>query len=332
MRADRVRCEWLLEALQRESIECGECCRVLECVRTVGIDRERDVVADLGAHRGNDRDIGTGFDLQLDPAVALGAVRRGERAELLLVVGEADRDAGLDRRTRAAQVRNERLPGRAQLRVEQRGFERGPGERVAAHVREVVAREGARHEVVAQHEPRAVERLAGVARRRFGRALAPSVRVGGDGMDEQRVFVRRGAACSAERSDERQSDADELDRAERPGHIRPGPVRAHNRTSDAWRSSSPVPSWPVPSSRPPSCAGAFLAGAFFGRRLAGEDRVLERLERRDARHALGRDLHHLAGRWVARHASGAVDATELREAGDRDVLAAGNGLRDQFEE
>src|SRR5207244_3389338 len=65
--------------------------------------------------------------------------------------------------------------------------------------------------------------------------------------------------------------------------------------------------------------------------LAREHRVLEVLEGCDARDALGLDAHLLAGRGVPRHARRTIDALELREARDRDVVAARDAVRDDLE-
>ena len=78
-------------------------------------------------------------------------------------------------------------------------------------------------------------------------------------------------------------------------------------------------------------AGAFFAGAFFAGALPDSTASLNALSGVMRATRLAATFTCLAGRWVARHARRAVDAPELREAGDRDVLAAGNGLRDEFE-
>src|SRR4051812_6307773 len=58
------------------------------------------------------------------------------------------------------------------------------------------------------------------------------------------------------------------------------------------------------------------------RHLAREHRVLEVLQRGDARDALRLHAHGFAGRWVAGETRGAIDPAELREARDRNVFAA----------
>ena len=161
-------------------------------------------------------------------------------------------------------------------------------------------------------------------------------------------------ARGAERLRQWQPDAKELDGGRR-GSARRGSVnasgpghsaRAHDtcreeRFSAAWRACVRVRASRSSSATAFFLAGAFLAGAFsggrllrdrlLGRRLRGlarEHRVLEVLERRDARDSLRLDLapvSPVAG-FRARRA-GTIDPPELREAGDRNVVAARNAVR-----
>ena len=112
MPAQRIGWQRLLEALQCEPIEPREVRRVLERVRTVGVGRERDVVAQFGPDRGNRRDVGVRLDLHLDAPVARRRVRGREGAQFLLVIGDADRDAAGHARARPAEVGRKRDLGR----------------------------------------------------------------------------------------------------------------------------------------------------------------------------------------------------------------------------
>ena len=115
----------------------------VEVVRAVRVDGERDLIADLGSDRGDDRDVGAGLDLALEPAVAGGDVRRRQLAQLALVGGDADRDTRGDRvrsapaRVGASHDRND-SPDARSSRVQAGDLDRALGEVVAPHVGEVV--------------------------------------------------------------------------------------------------------------------------------------------------------------------------------------------------
>ena len=89
---------------------------------------------------------------------------------------------------------------------------------MTTNVVDAAAGEQARCELVANREPRAVERL-GCIRRCRGRAdFAPTVAVVGEDADEQRVLRCRGTERGAERPGERQPNAGELDRVNGARH------------------------------------------------------------------------------------------------------------------
>ena len=106
-----------------------------ERVAPVRVDLQRDVGADLGAHRGDDVDVVAGRDLQLQAPVPERDVRGGVGRELR----RDRRRAGRSRRRRrtcvrgAAEVRRERDRLGAELGVEHRTGQRGPRRVVAAH-------------------------------------------------------------------------------------------------------------------------------------------------------------------------------------------------------
>ncbi len=105
---------------------------------------------------------------------------------------------------------------------------------------------------------------------------------------------------------------------------------------------SPLPSssWPCAPARPcarwPSWSSSSrLLSSWQGpcvRTLARQDRVLERLQRRDARDALGGDSHLLAGGGVPGHACRPVDPPELGEARDGNVFTGRHRRGDQIGE
>src|SRR4029079_7534214 len=75
-----------------------------------------------------------------------------------------------------------------------------------------------------------------------------------------------------------------------------------------------------------------LGRCLLRRALAGEHRVLERLQGRDARTARRLDADRLTGLRFAAHACRTVDARELGEAADHHDLATGDGVGDRVDE
>ena len=153
--------------------------------------------------------------------------------------------------------------------------------------RKVRTRERTRDEVIAQRHVCAVDGLAVVLGRCHRRAFAPPDSRVGLHAHEQRVLHRGGVARGAERRDERNANAHQLDLAQHAAHLAERTreeARARARASsgdDRSREplttlgrrlllrggllrrglagrvpSSPQSSWPVPSSRAPSCRTA----------------------------------------------------------------------------
>ena len=235
------------------------------------------------------------------------------------VVVPADRDARRPRgsrsrpgTTRATSPR--RGAGRRARAVGQRGRAPRGCPRTASSGG---AGEQPRHELVAEHEPRRVERLGRVRRARLRADLAPTVGVVGHDADEQRVLAA--SSCSARcgtvvvsgEPDPEELDGDDVERHDAGAYARvgpgtrPGPTRRVRRfvqrrfaglRAGAFFTVFLATAFFLAGA---FLAGAFLAGAFFAtaffdrrlRRLAREHGVLEVLERRDARDALGLDLH-----------------------------------------
>ena len=212
---------------------------VVERVAPVRVDLERDVGSDLGAHRGDDVDVVAGRDLQLHAA---GSPRPTYPADQLAASVARDRRAcrSRPRRRRGCAVpprcAASETPVGAELRVEHARRRARPWRRGARARRRVGAREQARHQLVAEHEPRGVERVGRVRRRRSRRVHSPQPsRVGGDDADEQRVLRRVVLDAVRNGCDQRQPTAEELDRrgrqltrdgsvnASEPGHS----ARAH---------------------------------------------------------------------------------------------------------
>ena len=122
------------------------------------------VSAPTSARTARDRfDVVAGLDLALQAPIARVDVGGRERAQLVLVGADPDRDPGIDFGAHAAEVRAQRLAVSAQRGVAQRTVKRGSCKWVTAYVVEPNARERAWDQVVAEHHARGIERLRGVA-------------------------------------------------------------------------------------------------------------------------------------------------------------------------
>ena len=182
----------LLDALQGEAVDLVEQAPgVVERVAAVRVGRERHRGTDLGARRGQHGDVVSGFDLAFDPSVAGRDVGRDGAAQRVEVVDQAHGDARVDGRAAGAEPRGQRDPLGPQAGIEQGTFERGARRGVTAHVVEARAGEGAGEEVIAQSEPRIVDRLAVVRGGGLRGALAPADAGGSANPDEKR-FLHRG--------------------------------------------------------------------------------------------------------------------------------------------
>ncbi len=199
----------LLEALEIELVEAGERRCMGECVAAVCIRGERESITDGAPCRVQHRGIAARFDLALHAPVPDLDVVPQELAEAR-VVAEPDRDACVDLRAYRAEMRGERDAVAAQAAVEQRAFERGTRRVVAADGRKWRAREERREEVVAQDEPRRVDRVGGVGRSGERRALTPALAGLAAYAHEQRFFGRGLAGRRAKGLDEWHADAEEL--------------------------------------------------------------------------------------------------------------------------
>ena len=115
----------LFDQQQIERVQPAQHPGIGQRVGRVGVDLQQDQLAEPlpdGLHR---RDVPAGFDLQLDPDVAVGQVvahhvEQGGDRRL-----DADRDAGRYRGPDRPEVAGERLPGAAQLRVQHGHLQRG---------------------------------------------------------------------------------------------------------------------------------------------------------------------------------------------------------------
>src|SRR5436190_2774797 len=230
-----------------------------------------------------------------------------------------------------------------------------------AYSGELTPREEAGDQLFAKRDPGRVDRLGHVRRRELRCALAPTNRVGGDDPNEQR-FLRRGRARrSTERLRQWQPYSQQLDRtddnrqaegsvnASEPGlgarahgmQLFDRPLRSTERSATLGGLASRCALDGLLRDRlllGRSLLGRGLAGrsllrGLLGRRLgglAGEHRVLEVLQGGDARDALGLDAYLLARRGVPCHTRRTIDALELREARDRNVIPTRDAVRDDL--
>jgi hypothetical protein len=220
MAAQVVLGERLLDQQQVERVELGQPSCVAQGVGGVRVDLQEQVVAEALPHRAHRLDVPAGLDLQLDPDVALVEVAADDVEQLRNRVHDPDGDTGWHAVTHRAEERRERLPRRAQLRVEQRHLDGGLRHRVALDrledVRDLPRRDVPGGEQPGEQEPaydvlRGVDVLVGVQRRVHGDALAPAVAVRSERADQQRLLRRLGPERRPERRDQRQRDAAQLD-------------------------------------------------------------------------------------------------------------------------
>jgi hypothetical protein len=241
--------EGLLDEKEVEVVESCEMLAVGAGVGRVGVDLQRQARADQITYCGDRLDVGAGFDLQLDPHVAV--------VDVALHLGEEFVDRGEDPHADAARDAlrgdpeevGERAGLGAQLGIEDGHLERPLGHRVSVDLGQRRADVGrlegavgpeAGEEVVGDDVLGAFHVLGGVARFRQGDALAPSLRpraVGAGQLDphEQDVPPVLLAEAGAERRDQGHLDASELDATDRPAHVRRRSTRLIGRAPGRTR-------------------------------------------------------------------------------------------------
>ena len=146
------------------------------------------------ADRADRHDVLAGFDLELDPAVAVCEVALDGAEEIVHVLVDADRDTAVDLCPGGTEVVAEGHFLCTQLGIEDRHLERSLRHRVPAHAAQrrcnvlrphVAAREQPRQQMLANHVVRAVDVLVRVERLAERDALAPALGVGSDHTHEQ---------------------------------------------------------------------------------------------------------------------------------------------------
>ena len=232
----------LLDQQEVEGVELLERRQVVERVRRVGVDLERDVGVTL-ADRADDLDVVPRGDLELDPAVALVEVLVDQPEEHAAIALDPQADAREDLRPGAAEERGQRTALAPRQEVPAGHLQARLGEVVPLDRRlepdELLDRrplpaEESRREEVVQEVPAGLGRLRAVVRVRRARALAPADRAVGDDPHEDVVEVALAAGAGPERSHERQPhdlQVDPLDLHRGPAPSRPrtrrDPPRAH---------------------------------------------------------------------------------------------------------
>lgn len=222
MPGDVVLGQGLFDEEQSEAVELGQMRTVVAGVRGVGVDLERNRVAERLAKNAHGLDVGARLDLQLDANVALVQVATDGANECVDVVVDSDRDArrhAIDDRADGGGQRHVVGP---QLGVQHRGLDGGLRHAVVLHGLEkpghvggvhgpTIVPQQSRNEVMDHHVMRTLDVLTGVERIVPGDAFAPAIALVGDRPHQQDATVVLGAERGAKRGDEWKSDHAELE-------------------------------------------------------------------------------------------------------------------------
>ena len=209
----------LLDQHQAEFIQPGEVLRILQGVRRVGVDLEQHRGPEPLPHRPHPFDVEAGLDLELDAAVPLVHVAGDRLEQLLGGVGDADRDAAVHLGAHRSEVLGQRPPRHPQLQVQPGHLQGGLGHPVAPdrfeHASQLgggdaVSGQQPGQEVLPDHLLGRLGVLGRVARLAHGDALAPTLAVLSEEVDDEDVTVGLDAERGAEGRHQGDGDSEQL--------------------------------------------------------------------------------------------------------------------------